>query len=77
VKAEPFVVSPRTYEPALTVLGVSVTVLASNIRGHGHETTLQSGRRDTGSPLHHQGWLPRFRRPVNGGSPEKKESTHE
>jgi hypothetical protein len=35
MKAEPFVVPPEAYEPARTVLGVSVAVLASNIRTQG------------------------------------------
>ena len=41
MKAEPFVVSPKTYQPALHVLGVSVTALALNIQTRG----LDHGRR--------------------------------
>ena len=44
MKAEPFVVSPRTYQPELHMFGVSVIVLASNIQTQGYESTPQSPR---------------------------------
>jgi len=56
MKAKPFVVSPKTYEPALCVLGVSVTVLASNVQTHGYEITLQSGDEGVGPPPHRHDW---------------------
>jgi hypothetical protein len=52
MKAEPFVISPKTYEPALNMLGVSVIVLASNIQTQGYEITLQSGGDGAGPPPH-------------------------
>jgi hypothetical protein len=62
MQAEPFVVSPKTYEPALNVLGVSVAVLASNIRSQGYETTLQSGGEGPAPQRHRHGWLPRLQK---------------
>ena len=56
MKVEPFVVSPKTYEPALNVMGVSVTVLASNIQTLGYEITLQSGGEGAGPPPHRHLW---------------------
>ena len=56
MKAETFVVSPKTYQPALNVLGVSVTVLASNIQTQGYEITLQSGGEGVGPPPHRHDW---------------------
>ncbi len=56
MKAEPFVVSPKAQKPALNVLGVSVTVLASNIQTLGYEITLQSGGEGAGPPPHRHGW---------------------
>src|SRR5512143_2817736 len=56
MKPEPFVVSPKAYEPALNVLGVSVTVLASNVQTQGYEITLQSGGEGIGPPPHRHDW---------------------
>ena len=56
MKSQAFVVSPKTYEPALNVLGVSVTVLASNIQTQGYEITLQSGGEGAGPPPHRHVW---------------------
>jgi quercetin dioxygenase-like cupin family protein len=56
MKAEPFVVSPGTRPPALHVLGVNVTVLASNDRTRGYEITLQSGDEGAGPPPHRHDW---------------------
>jgi quercetin dioxygenase-like cupin family protein len=56
MKTAPFVVSPKTYEPALNVLGVSVTVLASNVQTQGYEITLQSGGEGVGPPPHRHDW---------------------
>jgi quercetin dioxygenase-like cupin family protein len=56
MKAAPFVVSPKTYEPALNVLGTRVTVLASNAQTQGYEITLQAGDEGTGPPPHRHDW---------------------
>ena len=56
MKARPFVVSPKTYERALNVLGVSVTVLASNVQTQGYAITLQSGDEGAGPPPHRHDW---------------------
>lgn len=56
MKAKPFVVSQETYEPALKVLGVNVTVLASNVQTQGYEITLQSGDEGAGPPPHRHDW---------------------
>ena len=56
MKARPFVVSPKTYEAPLNVLGVRVTVLASNVQTQGYEVTLQSGDEGAGPPPHQHDW---------------------
>lgn len=56
MKAEPFVVSPKTCDPAMNVLGVNVTVLASNVQTQGYEITLQSGDEGAGPPPHRHDW---------------------
>jgi quercetin dioxygenase-like cupin family protein len=56
MKAEAFVVSPETCPPALHVLGINVTVLASNARTGGYEITLQSGEEGVGPPPHRHDW---------------------
>ena len=56
MKAEPFVVSPETYPPALHVLGVNITVLASNARTRCYEITLQAGEEGVGPPPHRHDW---------------------
>lgn len=56
MKAEAFVVSPETRAPALHVLGVEITVLASNVRTQGYEMTLQTGNEGTGPPPHRHDW---------------------
>lgn len=56
MKTEPFVVSPDTYAKALNVLGVNVTVLASNDQTQGYEITLQSGSEGAGPPPHSHAW---------------------
>ena len=52
MKAQPFVVTPADYDPALNVLGTKVTVLASNAATQSYEITLQQGDEGTGPPLH-------------------------
>ena len=56
MKAEPFVVTPADYDPALNVLGTKVTVLASNAVTQSYEITLQQGDEGTGPPLHSHNW---------------------
>jgi hypothetical protein len=51
MKAQPFVVTPADYYPALNVLGIKVTVLASNAATQSYEITLQQGDEGTGPPL--------------------------
>ena len=56
MKAQPFVVTPADYYPALNVLGIKVTVLASNAATQSYEITLQQGDEGTGPPLHSHNW---------------------
>ena len=56
MKAQPFVVTPEDYEPALNVLGGKVTVLASNAATKSYEITLQQGDEGTGPPPHSHPW---------------------
>lgn len=52
----PFVVQPRDYEPPLNVLGVDITILASNRETRGCEVTLQQGAEGIGPPPHRHDW---------------------
>ena len=54
--AQPFVVTPEDHDPALNVLGIKVTVLASNAATQGYEITLQQGEEGIGPPLHSHNW---------------------
>jgi quercetin dioxygenase-like cupin family protein len=56
VKAQPFVVAPEDYDPALNVLGTKVTVLASHATTQAYEITLQQGDEGTGPPPHSHDW---------------------
>lgn len=56
MKAQPFVVTPTDYEPALNVLGTKVTVLASNAATQGYEITFQQGEEGAGPPPHWHNW---------------------
>lgn len=56
MNAEPFVVRPQDYPPALSVVGVDVTVLASNAVTGGYELTLQEGVPGAGPPQHRHDW---------------------
>jgi quercetin dioxygenase-like cupin family protein len=53
---QPFVVSPQDYPRALSVLGVQITLLASNTATRSHEVTLQKGARGMGPPPHKHDW---------------------
>jgi quercetin dioxygenase-like cupin family protein len=55
MQAQPFIVTPRDVAP-LSVLGVSITVLASNTATHGYEITLQEGDEGAGPPPHRHDW---------------------
>ena len=50
MKAQPFVVTPADYDPALNVLGTKVTVLASSPATQSYEITLQQGDEGMGPP---------------------------
>jgi quercetin dioxygenase-like cupin family protein len=56
VKAQPFIVTPKDYDPPLDVLGTKVTVLASNAATQSYEITLQQGDEGTGPPPHSHNW---------------------
>jgi quercetin dioxygenase-like cupin family protein len=54
--AEPFVVTPKDYDPALNVLGIKVTVLASSSATKAYEITRQQGEKGVGPPPHSHEW---------------------
>ena len=56
MKAQPFVVTPKDYDPALNVLGIKVTVLASNTVTQAYEITRQQGEAGIGPPSHSHNW---------------------
>lgn len=56
MKAQPFVVTPEDYAPALNVLGIRLTVLASNTATHAYEITRQQGEKGMGPPPHSHNW---------------------
>ena len=56
MKAQPFVVTPNDYAPAMNVLGTKVTVLASTAATQAYEVTLQEGDEGTGPPPHSHAW---------------------
>jgi quercetin dioxygenase-like cupin family protein len=56
MKAQPFVVTPKDYDPALNVLGIKVTVLASNTATQAYEITRQQGEAGIGPPPHSHNW---------------------
>lgn len=51
-----FVLTPDQYEPALSVLGTQVTILASNAATQSYGITLQQGEEGTGPPPHSHDW---------------------
>ena len=53
---EPFVVMPGDHPTALNVLGIQVTVLASNKATQGYEITRQRGNAGMGPPPHSHPW---------------------
>ena len=56
MKAQTFVVTPKDYPPALSVVGISVTVLASNTATGAYEITRQQGDEGVGPPPHSHEW---------------------
>ena len=56
MKPESFVVPPKPESDALEVLGLSVTVLATNVQTQGYEITLQRGGEGSGPPPHYHPW---------------------
>lgn len=56
MKPQAFVLAPKDYAAALHVLGVEVTVLASNSATQSYEITLQKGGEGIGPPPHSHGW---------------------
>ena len=56
MKAQPFVVTPKDYDPALNVLGMRVTVLASNTATQAYEITRQQGEEGMGPPPYSHNW---------------------
>ncbi len=53
---KPFVVTPNDYQPPLNVLGIRVTVLATNVATQSYEVTLQQGDEGMGPPPHSHRW---------------------
>ena len=56
IGTQPFIVTPERYAPALNVLGINVTVLATNLATRSYEVTLQQGDVGTGPPAHSHHW---------------------
>lgn len=56
MNTQPFVVAPRDYADTMNVLGVQITVLASNRETAGYEITLQRGGEGAGPPPHRHDW---------------------
>jgi quercetin dioxygenase-like cupin family protein len=53
---KPFIVDPNDYARALDVVGMKITVLASNAATNGCEITVQEGDEGTGPPPHSHKW---------------------
>jgi quercetin dioxygenase-like cupin family protein len=56
MNAQPFVVSLQDYPRTLNVLGVQITLLASNTATQSYEITLQKGAQGMGPPPHKHDW---------------------
>jgi quercetin dioxygenase-like cupin family protein len=56
MKPESFIVTPTTRADALNVIGMDITVLATNVQTQGYEITLQKGAEGMGPPPHHHPW---------------------
>ena len=53
---KPFVLTPNEYQQPLNVLGIRVTVLATNVATQSYEVTLQQGDEGMGPPPHSHRW---------------------
>jgi len=56
MQAKPFVVTPKDYDRALSVVGEHITVLASGDATGGYEIFLQEGPEGSGPPPHSHPW---------------------
>jgi quercetin dioxygenase-like cupin family protein len=56
MKPQHFVRTPKDYDPELNVLGIKVTVLASNTATQAYEVTRQQGDTGIGPPPHSHDW---------------------
>ena len=56
MKSQAFVVTPKDYDPPLNVLGMSLTVLASNTATQSYEITRGQAGRGMGPPPHSHNW---------------------
>ena len=56
MKSQAFVVTPKDYDPPLNVLGMSLTVLASNTATQSYEITRGQAGRAMGPPPHSHNW---------------------
>ena len=56
MNSKPFLLAPKDYDQALDVLGMKITVLASNTATQGYEITIQEGAEGFGPPPHSHGW---------------------
>jgi quercetin dioxygenase-like cupin family protein len=56
MKVKHFVLTPEQREPALSVVGTQVTILASNAVTQSYGITLQRGDEGTGPPPHSHDW---------------------
>jgi quercetin dioxygenase-like cupin family protein len=63
---ESFIVTPETSGQAVNVLGMDITMLATNVQTQGYEITLQQGAEGIGPPPHRHDWDESFY--VLGGS---------
>lgn len=56
MQLQPIALDPADHQPALDVVGVRITVLASREQTGSHEVTLQEGPEGAGPPPHVHGW---------------------
>ena len=56
MKSHPIILKPDQRAPALNVIGVRITVLASNAATQSHGITLQQGDEGAGPPPHSHEW---------------------
>ena len=56
MNAKPFIVRPGDRSPALNVIGIDITVLASQADTRDQQITLQAGPEGAGPPPHQHDW---------------------